>query len=292
VYRIELGERVSESLRRIIVEEFARALEWLASADRPFDLRIHETRQCMKRVRSLTDLGRAALPTDTRAVLYRAARDAARVLAETRERAALVVAFDELLKQGAGLLTPGDSELVRAALGGTLGAPAEAEPRVAAAREIIDRARTQAERLDATGEGWAALDQGFRSTYRSARRALAQAYRRRDAELLHEFRTPAKRHLHHVRLLELAWPGPLAVVRQELSRLGELLGDHHDLHLLAAELRLRPELDTQVAMLMPQVRERLSDLEHEAMLLGLRLFAEKPKAASRRFGVYFEAWHG
>jgi hypothetical protein len=112
-----------------------------------------------------------------------------------------------------------------------------------------------------------------------------------DAELLHEFRTPAKRHLHHVRLLELSWPGPLGSVRQELSRLGDVLGDHHDLSLLAAEVRLRPELEVEAAALLPHARERLSDLEQEGFALGQRLFAEKPKAASRRFGAYFRAWH-
>jgi CHAD domain-containing protein len=289
VYRIESGERVAEAVRRIAVEEFARAREWLASVDRPFDLRIHETRQGMKRVRALTGLGREVFTDEGRAELDCAARDAGRVLSATRERAALLVALDDLSRRYADAFPDDQVGTVRAALHGPQAAEHESEARVVLARQIIDRAHAQAQRIEVKGEGWAALEPGFRATYRVARRAL-NAAKPGDAEHLHGFRTPAKRHLHHVRLLELSWPGPLGSLRQELSRLGDVLGDHHDLHLLAAEVRLRPELEAEAAALLPSARERLAELEREGLALGRRLFAEKPKAASRRFGAYFRAW--
>jgi CHAD domain-containing protein len=133
------------------------------------------------------------------------------------------------------------------------------------------------------------LAPGFRATYRRARRAFTRASARPSAERLHAFRTPEKRHLYQVELLERLWEGPLRSQRQELSRLGDLLGDHHDLSLLQRELEGRPELAAESAALHAMLHKRLEKLEQSALSLAARAFAEKPAAITRRFGAYFRA---
>jgi CHAD domain-containing protein len=290
VYRLDPEESVADAVRRLVTGELDGALEWLGGADRAFDSRVHETRKHLKRLRALLEFGEAVIERKAFEVEMRAARAAAAALAELRGRAALLGSLDDLVERVPELLPSGELDQVRDTL-----VPKEAaldpEAALAEAFDLLTQARARAANLEIRERAtWKALQTGFRRTYRRARRAYARAVENADAETLHAFRTPEKRHFYQVELLETLWEGPLRAHRQELSRLGELLGEHHDLCLLAGELDRHPELDAQRAALRTVSERRLQKLEREALNLGARLFAEKPRAIARRFGVYFSVW--
>ena len=78
----------------------------------------------------------------------------------------------------------------------------------------------------------------------------------------------------------------------EADRLGELLGDDHDLATLAAFLHdHRAELDAHLHLdeVLELVHERRAELQAEAIALGDRVYAERPKAYGKRTGRYVAA---
>lgn len=268
------------------------ALEWLGGADRPFDIRIHETRKHLKRLRALLTLVAAAIEPAALREEMRAARAAATALAELRGQAALLVCFEDLTQRNPELLDPDARARVHAALSPIATSSADArEASLTEAIAILTRAQARVNKLElvANVSGWNALAPGFRNTYRSARRAYTRALTDPSAERLHAFRTPEKRHAYQVELLERVWEGPLRAQRQELSRLGDLLGEHHDLSLLRRELEGAPALEAERAALEATLQQRLAKLERAALALGARAFSEKPGAITRRFGEYFGA---
>lgn len=291
MYRFEPFEPTSDAIRRLVCGELDGALEWLGGEDRSFDVRVHETRKHLKRLRALLRLATSVIDPATLREEMRAARVAAAALAELRGQAALLSCFEDLIERSPNVLAADGLERVRAAL--RVDSHATSDPRAAVtrARAILTRARGRAIQLPLVDgvTGWAALGPGFRDTYRRARRAYTRASAEPSAEHFHAFRTPEKRHLYQVELLERAWEAPLRVRRQELSHLGELLGDHHDLSLLQQELRSRVELELEWAALQAPVAERLAKFEGSALSLAALTFAEKPGAITRRFGAYFRA---
>jgi hypothetical protein len=290
VFRFEPFESTSDAIRRLATEEVDGALEWLGGADRPFDVRIHETRKHLKRLRALLVLAAAAIVPEAQREEMRAARAAAAALAEIRGKAALRIAFDDLNQRNPSLFAPDALAHVHRALGAGTGPASDPEAPVAEAMAILTRAQARVNKLQLVPDlsGWNCLEPGFRDTYRRARRAYLRAREAPSPARLHAFRTPQKRHFYQVELLERAWEAPLRAQRQELSRLGDLLGEHHDLSLLRGELA-GPELETEWEALREPLERRLAKLERAAFELAAHAFAEKPGAITRRFGAYFRA---
>ena len=75
----------------------------------------------------------------------------------------------------------------------------------------------------------------------------------------------------------------------ELHELADLLGDHHDLSMLADDLAARPGLGSRQA-LAGLIARRQDELLDDALALGERIYAEKPKAFVRRLRGYWAAW--
>jgi hypothetical protein len=113
-----------------------------------------------------------------------------------------------------------------------------------------------------------------------------------SGELLHEWRKRAKDLWYHLRILRGAWPALLGETADEAHRLTELLGDHHDLTVLAEDAARRPGLlgkaEPRVQSL---IARRQGELLEDAVVLGSRLYAEKPDAFGARLRAYWEAWH-
>ena len=82
--------------------------------------------------------------------------------------------------------------------------------------------------------------------------------------------------------------GPRSSARR-LTRLADLLGDHHDHTVLHEDLRAREELSDKKT-LATAIERRQDELLEGALDLGARLYAEKPKALLRRLSVYWESW--
>jgi hypothetical protein len=108
---------------------------------------------------------------------------------------------------------------------------------------------------------------------------------------MHEWRKRTKDLWYHLRLLRPIASGTLRGQADEAHRLSDLLGDDHDLSVLAGAVRsATPEIPADVDAVLGLTGYHRRELEVEAFFLGDRVYAESPKAFERRMGRYWKAW--
>jgi CHAD domain-containing protein len=277
------------ALRRIATEELAGALAALDDDDRPLPSRVHRVRTATKRLRALV---RLMQPGFVEADAVSAAlRDTARQFAPLREASVQRECFDDVV----GRLRP----KARAAYAGVLAMSADEEAAAIATAERerrFDGVRARLAALAAAapswtvaGDGFDVIEDGLRRTYRAARRRLASARGQPDADRIHEWRKRVKAHGFHMRLIAVIDPDGISARERALAELGDLLGEHHDLELLAAWLsRLSP--DDGLTPVVGSIAARREKLERAAFAIGAVLFDEPAKTRVRRWRKAWRRW--
>jgi len=295
-FSIRPTEPVGEEVGRILREQVGAALGLLRDpGERGLDVAVHEARKSCKRLRAVYRLVRPVLPVNRYQTLNRSVRDAAREISGARDAAALVAMFDDLL--AAHGADPADEELrvVRAALRDRAEAVEDDGGSEGAVRRAVERLELVAELTDRTtlrGKGFDVVRKGLAATYDDGRRALGRFRADPSAEHSHEWRKSVKYTWHHVELLEGAAPSVLTPAARALHDLADALGDAHNLVVLADLVSAHPArfggpaTAERVAKLAADSR---ADLEHRAVLLGRRIYAETPKAFARRMAAYWDA---
>ena len=143
-------------------------------------------------------------------------------------------------------------------------------------------------------EGWAVKDsgkvlaEGLRKTFERSAAAMDAALEEPSPDNLHAWRKRVKYHWYHARLLKRAGGGLTDGHRDRAHELADLLGDHHDLAVLAGELAGAKGRDG--AAMLGLIRRRQAELATRAFEIGRFLHAERPKALARRWRGYWEAW--
>jgi CHAD domain-containing protein len=258
---------------------------------------VHETRKTIKRLRALLRLYGGALD---HALLTREdarLRELGHSLGAARDSAVLLESLEALLQSA-----PRDDRVRLAdampVLTGALagGSESRVDQTLGALHAVYDALGAFAQRVPSFRvgrSGWSAIAPGFRRVYAQGRRALEEALRRPSEKRLHAFRIRVKRHQHHLALLEPLWPEPIKALRHEVQRLGESLGQDHDLFMLEqrlAALRNRPELAELELPFQRAAAARHEAFRREAFELGARVYAESPRRLAERFREYFDAW--
>jgi CHAD domain-containing protein len=317
------GEPFAEGLRRVILGQLDLAVELLEGypattprAGGPLtrppapagdgEQTVHETRKALKRLRALLALLAPELGSKRYARERAALRDCARRLAGARDAEVMVGTLDALVQRH-------PARLARSAAVRALRAQLHAEREAAAALAIRDP-RVRGEVLGelravrARVERWELRDRGFRSAapgleriYRRGRAGLRTARRRgggsrhgkgrdRTAEALHAWRKRVKELRYAAETLDRGGSGPGASYTRRLARradrLGEALGEEHDLALLEGRVRERSrhfaaERGTRKRLLALIARRRRS-LRKAALREGERLYRRPPRRFVRR----------
>jgi len=300
-YRFKRSEAVLDGIRRITLEQIDKAIGEIDDDDLDREEAVHQVRKRCKKIRAVVRLVRPAF--DDYSDENERFRDLARSISDARDATALLECVDALRKRHeddeqraemllrlrAALVTRRDERLESLDL----------DPALASVRDDLDAARDDVEAwtLDTDDDepGFAAVRGGFEKTYGRARDAMAEARRRPDPERVHEWRKRVKYHRYHMKMLQPTWKPVLGRVRDDLKTLSDLLGDDHDLAVLravivneGADLGLS-EADRSGLLALADLRRR--ELEALAGPLGVRLFAERPGALSKRFARYWSAWH-
>jgi CHAD domain-containing protein len=200
--------------------------------------------------------------------------------------------LDELV-EGAGDAPPGATALWREALvadrdrivGGGEG------DRHGDAIATIEEVAARAPQWRIDDDGWKLLAPGLDTAYSEGREAFAALGGSPSFEAVHDLRKRGKDLWYQVRLLRDAWEPVLDATAEEIHDFTDLLGDHHDLAVLAEDLEERPEVDpAQRETLKALIVARQEALLAEARAGGERIYAEKPKAFGRRLRAYWRAW--
>lgn len=220
--RLPPGRAAREAALALLDDALARLPKGDARA-------VHEARRACKQLRALLRLLRPQLGARFGGA-NAGVRDAARELSARREATVLAETAERLLARDTRL-----RPLVR-----LLRAPEP--PDAAAVRRTLRRLRGERRRV----AGWRlrglSADQipdGLQRTYRRARSAFQSARRRPQAAPLHEWRKQAKYHRNQLALVAPLWPQGRARLRG-LDTLSDLLGWHHDLHVLELALARLP----------------------------------------------------
>lgn len=242
---------------------------------------VHEARKCLKKARALLRL--MPIPVKERQRAKDICRLAGRELGARRD--ALVAAQTALAladrAEGAGA-----DWLNHFAKRQTLAIWPTGRPLSSALARRLRRHSIATERWNehALSAGGAAKKivkayQRARSAYREARSCGS------DAGLFHEWRKRAKEHWYHIRWISEALPRPIAEGwAKALAEISDLLGEDHDLSVLAEQLRPtlgKPE-DRQAAF--AALRRRQAKLRRKALQLGNLLFALRPETLRKALG--------
>jgi CHAD domain-containing protein len=251
----------------------------------------------MKKLRALLRLVRSELGEDVRRRENECFRDAGRELSSLRDATVLIETLDELAERDPERVPPdvygGLRQALEARSRGDGAGAAEGAKRAAIA--TLESARGRVEDWPLERDGFAALAPGLERVYAQGRRRMRAAERGPSAENLHEWRKRVKDHWYHLTLLHCAWPELLEPAGDAAHDLSELLGDDHDLAVLAeaahehaGALGGAAELDA----FGDAVAARRVELERDAFGLGGRVFAERPGALARRIGHLWQAAEG
>lgn len=294
-YRLKRKEGAAEGLRRIALGRAQKAQGRLreASGDGAADA-IHGARKDLKKIRAVLRLAREGLGEKTYRAENRRYRDAGRLLSESRDAEVKLETLAQLRERFGDAFPPSQARAWAAALEADRDRvqTRAADAQVEGAIEAIAAGEARIPEWNLKPESWDLLEPGLDRCYRRGREALRAARAEREDESVHELRKRVKDLWYQQRLLAEAWPELLDTSAEEAHRMADLLGDHHDLAVLADDLRSRDGLEVNRRTGEELIAKRQDELLDEALALGGRLYAEKPKCFRRRMQSYWDSWRG
>lgn len=296
------GESVAAALRRMALAQTDLAIELLdcEPSAAPDEQAIHETRKAIKRLRALLRLLEGELGPDVYARENAALRDVARRLSQARDAEVMLATLDALLerhprklerRRGVARLRRGLAAQRDEARRQALGDPA-------ARAEVVGelhafRWRVSGWRLRER-PGMALVEADLERVYRRGRRRYRRARDGRGERMttMHEWRKRVKDLRHALEMLDRRGGGrELRKLAARADALGELLGEDHDLAVMAERLRAgrhvrrgetwRVGRGTRRALL-KAIRARRRKLRRRALRLGAQLYERPPRRFVRQ----------
>jgi CHAD domain-containing protein len=295
-YRLKRDESAADGLRRVARGRAEKAVERLREADGGDQaVLIHGARKDLKKLRAVLRLVGEDVGRKTYRAENRRYRDAGRLLSPSRDAEVKVETLEALEEHGGDDLPGAASSIWRSALEADRervadAADGEAAAKIAAAIEQIGSGLEQISEWPLRKDSWSLLEPGLTRSYRQGRKALGRAAADADAANVHQLRKRAKDLWYQLRLLEDAWPELLGASGEAVHGLADLLGDHHDLALLAEDLRARGDSVAEREGFESLIAARQKELWERALAIGERVYAEKPKCFRRRIRAYWRAW--
>jgi CHAD domain-containing protein len=293
-YRFETDESVRDGFTRCAAEQLDSAVRELSEriSEDPVDA-VHSARKAVKKERTLLRLMRGAMPAKQRREENRTLRDAARGLSAARDAEAMIQTLDQLSDRYVGQLPETAFERIREALvqardeerkalvGSALGARAVGE---------LGSVRVRVGDWKLARGGWPGIEGGLLRSYRDGRNAYARARTHRGVEEWHAWRKRVKDLWYEQRLLTGACGPVVKGQAKDAHLLADLLGDDHDLAVLRQSLagggaHAAADVDAVVHL----IDHRRAELQEEALLIGARVYAEKPKAFVKRMREHWKA---
>jgi CHAD domain-containing protein len=307
--RLRLGqaEPLGLGLKRVSLEQFVLAAKGFFSGDEEFGEAVHEARKAIKRVRALLRLVRSELPDKVFDFENRSLRHVARTLTPIREASAMVEAASLIRNLYGDLLAAGTFEEMIARLterrerieSRALDDPKLVERLVRDLERAHNRFATwptDADAREAYGLGirdsYTTIRPGLHATYSRGRSHMVGAYDGGTAEVFHSWRRRVKDLRHQMEFLVPLWPDTVVALAGTLDRLGELLGEDHDLAELMRLLADNPDIvpnPRERSLFAALANQRRHELQFAAEVLGRRIYAEKPVSLTTRFGEYWES---
>jgi CHAD domain-containing protein len=130
-----------------------------------------------------------------------------------------------------------------------------------------------------------------RAVYKRGRRLAVAVEADATTEALHAWRRHAQRYWHVLEMFEVVNPARLAPIIGDARRLSDLLGEDHDLAMLAERLRSpRGRPQTRDVVLLRAIDERRARLGRRASKVGSKVYADRARDVERRLQTDWERW--
>jgi hypothetical protein len=317
------GETATDGLRRIALGQIDLAIEMLLSGEGsvPPEQAVHETRKALKRLRALMRLLEGEIGSGRARREREMLRDAAKRLAGARDAEVMVKTLDGLVGRRGGRKLGRKRGVIE------LREHLERERRAASTQapgddSVHEQVAEELRELRADVRRWRLSDRpaqrltgpGLEHIYRAGRDGYARAMAggRRDARAMHRWRKHVKDLRYALEALDVHDPpgatsgdGPATSGKREqrgkrtgggrISRLaeradtlGELLGEEHDLVVLAERIRAHEPLRRRRRVrrqLLRAISRRRAKLRKRALRKGRGLYERRPKRFVRRVRV-------
>jgi CYTH domain-containing protein/CHAD domain-containing protein len=291
-FRLAAGERVGDGVRRIARGQIDAAIDDLTTADAgELGQAVHSARKHFKRLRSVVRLARDELGDDAYRRENEAFRDAGRRLSGARDSQVMVETLADLTKRYRDELAPESFAALRSVLVAEQLASQEAlrtdTGAVADVVEELRAARARTSQWDVGGEEPDVLASGFERIYRRGRKASRAARSEPGDAALHDLRKRVKDLWYAGQLLRPAAPKRTTKLARRASDLSDVIGEDHDLAVLqqTAQRHAHSLTDDERRTLDELIQRRRAKLRRRVLKAARRLYARRPKAASRRIGL-------
>ncbi|HWX86997.1 MAG TPA: CHAD domain-containing protein [Solirubrobacteraceae bacterium] len=250
---------------------------------------VHEARKTIKRMRALARLLRDELGEQEFRRVNDSLRGAGRRLAGARDAQVRLATLNGLVERHPKALAREGIERLRQRLEGELEQTVEPADRDRVLEDIATM-RRQVARWNLLERDFQALAPGLGRIYREGHRRYARVEHEhaRDPQDLHDWRKRVKSLYYALDMLGAKQVKGTRRATRQANRLGELLGEEHDLWMLSVYLEEYPGAfgrDTGARdALGGRIERRRKRLRKRALGLGARLYRHKPGKFTRRAG--------
>jgi CHAD domain-containing protein len=276
------------AVRRVCREHIREALESLRKPYHP--AAIHGVRKEIKKLRAIFQLVQGKMSRGDYRKAAKTLRQAAERLAAPRDAQVMLKAFEKLAGDSAARRFPKVGKILQKHYRSTTGRFRD-DDAFSAAKQILRKMKKRTGRLEIDAGGWSAIEPGLRQSYRLGWQAAELASRQPSPENFHAWRRHVKIFGYQLRLLCPEWPAATRIMADDLEKLGEVLGDDHDLDLLKRFIaELSGSQAGNLAALGQLIESRQEKLRSAALHAGLRLYSESPAEVCARLGRHWNAW--
>jgi CHAD domain-containing protein len=288
-FRFKKKESVAKAVRRLCGERLDDALETLEKKAR-FEA-VHGVRKEIKKLRSILRLTRGEIGRKTYRKYNQALRKGADLLTAFRDAQVKLGALDELAKHFKGKLPP-QPKIKNALRDNCRAEEKKLSVAIAPLKEILHESKEELDSLKLKSKGWRAIGPGLKKIYGRGQEAFERIGAEPSEENFHEWRKRVKDLGHQLSLLCPVRPGKMRGRTKDLEKLGDLLGDDHDLSMLREFVTKKFPRTHEINAFEGMIVTRQEELRSAAMKLGGRFYRDKPNRFSRRIGGYWKSWRG
>ncbi len=293
-YRLLKNEQLSFGLKRIVLEEIDGALFDLSDSTKNIDEEIHSARRHFKKIRAVLRLARLAIGEETFNSANLNIRDAARNLASSRNSAVMLRTLDKLHFQddASNVTMSVIKKHLEVKYEKTKLRKGESAKIVRDTKRLLNEMRSNVHLWEIEGDDFNLVYRGINDVYSKGRKYLADTQLLTTDFILHEWRKHSKYLWYTLKLFSNLWANYFNALAAELENLSEKLGEINDLSLFEKNLsELREDISSQTAEdLIRQINERKNKLTGKAILIGEKLFIDKPKIFTSRVNHLFTFW--
>jgi CHAD domain-containing protein len=247
---------------------------------------VHEARKTIKRMRAMARLLRRETGEQAFEHVNSSLREAGKRLSGTRDAEVRVATLNYLRGRHRDKLAGEPIDALLSRLEQDRGAAQGGDPELEVLADIAEMRRDLL-RWNLLEHDPDALVAGLQSIYRDGRRRYkgVKRSRARDPQRMHDWRKRVKSLYYALDMLGGKQANATAKLTRRADRLGEALGEEHDLWMLACFLEDERQLDNDTRMLLLElIEQRREQLQKRALRLGARLYARKPARFAARAG--------